>query len=196
LPGIEQITNKLQRIKLTTIRIEKIIKGLKAHAREGKDDPYQMNIVRDLIHDSLAYCIDNLKLHNINLIIEDIPADIHLECRAIQISQVFVNLISNARDAIKNHSEEKWIKIAVEEKDNVVEFSLTDSGKGIPPEIRQKILEPFYTTKQNGEGTGLGLSISKNIIESHSGVLQIAENTENTKIIFSIPKRVPLQVSA
>jgi signal transduction histidine kinase len=155
-----------------------------------------MNIVKDLINDSLAYCIDNLKFHNINLIIEDIPADIHLECRAIQISQVLLNLINNARDAIKEQSEEKWIKIGVQEIDNVVEFSLTDSGKGIPPEIRHKILEPFYTTKPNGEGTGLGLSISKNIIESHSGILQIAENTENTKIIFSIPKRIPMQASA
>jgi C4-dicarboxylate-specific signal transduction histidine kinase len=196
LPENEHIISKLQRIKSTTGRIDKIIKGLKAHAREGSEDQFQLNIVKDLIDDSLTYCVDNLKFHNINLIIEDIPAELQLECRAAQISQVFLNLISNAKDAIKDQIDERWIKISVKQVNEMVEFSLTDSGKGIPPEIKHRILEPFYTTKPNGEGTGLGLSITKNIIEAHSGKLYIADNTVNTKIVFAIPSRISNQVSA
>jgi signal transduction histidine kinase len=71
---------------------------------------------------------------------------------------------------------------------------MSDSGNGIPSDIREKILQPFFTTKAVGEGTGLGLSITKNIIESHCGIFCIDENTKNTTFVFSIPKGLSTQM--
>ncbi|MCR9205144.1 MAG: HAMP domain-containing histidine kinase, partial [Halobacteriovoraceae bacterium] len=63
----------------------------------------------------------------------------------------------------------------------------TDSGNGIPKEIRQNIFESFYTTKEKGKGTGLGLSLCKKIVEAHGGTLEIDPNAENTKFIIEMP---------
>jgi signal transduction histidine kinase len=70
-----------------------------------------------------------------------------------------------------------------------VEISVTDSGKGIPPEIREQVFNPFFTTKDIGKGTGLGLSVSKGIIESHHGMISIDAKCPNTRFIVRIPKK-------
>ncbi len=184
----EEIIRKLGKIKTTTMRIGKIVKGLKSYARDGSGDPFQSNLVKDLINDSLALCTDQLRTHEINLIVEDIDPNIELDCRGSQISQVILNLIGNAKDAIKDHTDEKWIRIGAKDVGDAIEFHLVDSGKGIAPEIREKILQPFFTTKAVGEGTGLGLTIIQNIIVSHHGKLSIDPNSINTTFIFSIPK--------
>jgi signal transduction histidine kinase len=72
--------------------------------------------------------------------------------------------------------------------ENSIEISVTDSGKGIPTEIRSKILEPFYTTKAVGKGTGLGLSISVGLVESHHGKFYYDENCANTRFVIVLPK--------
>jgi C4-dicarboxylate-specific signal transduction histidine kinase len=106
---------KLNRIKQTTERICKIVKGLKSQARDGAQDPFQSNLVSDLVNDSLALCVDTLKSHEINLIVDEIDPYIELECRGTQISQVILNLISNAKDAIKDQQEKRWIKVGAKE---------------------------------------------------------------------------------
>ena len=187
------VDTKIIKIKQMTDRVHKIVKGLKTQARDGVADPFESNLVKDLINDSIALCTDNLKNLNIKLICDDIDPDIQLDCRGTQITQVILNLISNAKDAIKQQDEDRWIKVSARDTGNFIEFSLTDSGNGISPEIREKILQPFFTTKAVGEGTGLGLSITKNIIEAHCGIFHIAENTPNTTFVFSIPKGLSIQ---
>lgn len=189
-----KLDTKIIKIKQMAERVHKIVKGLKTQARDGEADPFESNVVRDLINDSIALCNDNLKSLDINLICDDIDPEILLDCRGTQISQVILNLISNARDAVKHQSKGRWIKVSAKDTGNFIEFTLTDSGKGIPSEIREKILQPFFTTKAVGEGTGLGLSITKNIIESHCGIFHIAENTQNTTFVFSIPKGLSTQM--
>lgn len=190
----DEILFKLNKIKNTTSRVHKIVTGLKSHARDGGNDPFQSNLVKNLINDSLELCLDNLATHDIEIIIDDIDPSITLDCRGTQISQVLLNLISNAKDAIKTQEDKRWIKIGACDIGNFIEFTLTDSGLGISNEIREKILQPFFTTKAVGEGTGLGLSITKNIIDSHCGILTIAEDTPNTTFIFTIPKGLSIQV--
>ena len=81
-----------------------------------------------------------------------------------------MNLMSNACDAMKEtHKKELVVQAMMEE--NFLHLSVSDTGSGIPEEIRPKIFDSFYTTKPKGEGTGLGLSIVKNIVVEHSGEL-------------------------
>lgn len=192
--SLDEVSSKLIKIKSTTQKIEKIVRGLKAYARDSSGDPFQSNLVVNLINDSLELCSDKLKHHEINLIIDEIDPSIQLDCRGSQISQVLLNLISNAKDAIKDQKNaDKWIKVSAKDTGSEVEFILTDSGKGISPEVSEKILQPFFTTKANGEGTGLGLTISKKIIESHSGKLTIDKDRPNTTFVFTIPKGLGIQ---
>jgi two-component system sensor histidine kinase DctS len=113
-----------------------------------------------------------------------------LECRAVQISQVLLNLINNACDAISSLNE-KWILINAIERNNLIEISVTNSGPKIPAHIREKLMQPFFTTKEVGMGTGLGLSLSKTIAEAHGGRLYLDLGAENTRFVLELPKISP-----
>lgn len=118
-----------------------------------------------------------------------------VECYPVQINQVFMNLISNAIDALesKENLETDFVPcIHIRSEvtpDNTVRVYIADNGMGIPEKIRQKIFESFFTTKPIGKGTGLGLSISSQIItEHHAGKLEcISTPGEGTEFIVELP---------
>lgn len=70
-----------------------------------------------------------------------------------------------------------------------MEISITDSGNGVAPEYRQKILQPFFTTKEVGSGTGLGLSVAHGIVKSHSGTIRLDNECANTRFVLRFPKK-------
>jgi signal transduction histidine kinase len=107
-----------------------------------------------------------------------------IACSPSQINQVFLNIISNAAQAI---DEEKGGTILVKTvpMGDKVQIIIRDNGKGIPPEVLPKIFDPFFTTKKVGEGTGLGLSISRKIVEEHGGIIQ-AQSALGKGSIFAI----------
>jgi len=112
-----------------------------------------------------------------------------------QINQVFMNVLSNAVQAIEGQGQ-IWITTLFLKdrryKDGRVQISIQDSGKGMPPEVIEKIFDPFFTTKGVGQGTGLGLSISYGIIESHGGEIQVrSEIGVGTEFIIILPVRPP-----
>ena len=76
--------------------------------------------------------------------------------------------------------EEKWVKVELSEEGAEVVLRVTGSGDGIPEKIRNKLFEPFYTTKSVGEGTGLGLSITKGILDEHQAGISVLANCKNT----------------
>jgi signal transduction histidine kinase len=93
-----------------------------------------------------------------------------ITCSPSQINQVFLNLITNAAQAIEEQGD---IAITTSQDDESVRITVADNGCGIPEHILEKIRDPFFTTKQVGEGTGLGLAIVEKIINSHGGKLHI-----------------------
>ena len=183
----------IQNIKLlsgklieTTGRITKTIKGLKSLSRNGERDPK----VLFPIFRAIEQCIDvserRLKDNAIELDLPLKDSGVNVKGSEVQIGQVIINLINNSIDAIKG-LEEKWIKIEVSHSVDYVELLLTDSGRGIPEEVHQKIMEPFFTTKDVNQGTGLGLSISKAIIDDHGGELIFCPETANTTFKIRLP---------
>ncbi len=107
-------------------------------------------------------------------------------CQPTKISQVFMNILINASQAIE---KDGLIEITVNKFDEeTVQIIFSDNGKGIAPEKIASIYEPFFTTKVVGEGTGLGLSISRDIIQSHNGdILVESELGKGTKFIVLLP---------
>ena len=111
---------------------------------------------------------------------------------AIQLEQVIMNLLTNARDAVSVARERKvLIETLVAEERLIV--SVLDTGPGIPHELEQKVFDPFFTTKEVGAGTGLGLSISYGIIVDHGGTIMVNSGTgDGTTFTIGLPlERTP-----
>ena len=177
-----------EKIETTSERIAKIIKSLLFFSRDGSQAPFQSVKVRDLVDDITALCGERFQKHAIQLQVMPIPADATVECRPVEFSQVLLNLLNNAHDAVLGLPE-KWILMEFREGPYGAEFSITDSGKGIPSGIREKIFEPFYTTKEIGKGTGIGLSLSRGIVENHGGRIYVDEHIANTTFVVRIPRK-------
>ncbi len=143
-----------------------------------------MNL-KKLIEECIEICKMSLKDDGVELFYPEDIRDISIECNPTEISQVLINLVQNARDAISG-SESPWIKIEMTYGDELV-IKVIDSGAGVPPEIEEKLFVPFYTTKEIGKGTGLGLSIIKGIVERHNGEIGLDKNCPNTCFRFRIP---------
>ncbi len=112
-----------------------------------------------------------------------------INCYAGQINQVFMNILTNAIQAIDGKGD-IWIK--TEQKGLEIWVSIKDSGKGIPKDIQEKIFDPFFTTKPVGQGTGLGLSISYGIIQKHGGeIVVISEPNKGTTFTIILPLITP-----
>lgn len=171
-------------------RIERIVRGLRNLSRDGSSDPTSQKQVLGIIEESLDLCQSRFRAHGIEIVVRNVADNLWIECRPTLLSQVFMNLMNNAYDAVERLPE-KWVHIDVEDCGDTIVLSVTDSGNGIPPELREKILEPFFTTKEFGKGTGLGLSISKAIIESHGGSLRIDTECPNTRFVIELPKLAP-----
>ncbi len=185
IPDLEQ---RIEKIYKTTQRIEKIIKGLRSFARDGAKDPFDITSLKTIVEDTLELCAARMKSHDIELIIKNELPDIDIEARPIQLSQVLLNLLNNSHDAILELSE-KWVELHIFQNQDFIRIQVTDSGQGIPLSIQEKLMTPFFTTKEPGRGTGLGLSISKGIIESHQGRFFIDNDCKNTRFCIDIPER-------
>lgn len=173
-------------IQSTTERISAIIKGLRSFARETEPTERSRVAMKRLVEDTLTFCRERFKSHGIVLRLSDIPSNLELECCPTQISQVLLNLLNNSHDAIEQCGE-KWIQIDAGSDPEHVWLSVTDSGTGIPEAIRDKIMQPFFTTKSVDRGTGPGLSISAGIIASHGGRLILDNSCPNTRFNVLLP---------
>ncbi len=183
----QAILESLDTIEKTADRIGKIVKGLKLFSRSGEGEPFQSYPFASILRDTLDLCSERLRQKQIQLILKVEPT-IVLECRSVQISQILLNLLGNALDAIQN-TENPWIEVGAHQTKEVVEIYVMDSGKGIPREIAAKLMTPFFTTKEIGKGTGLGLSISRSLAEDHGGKLIYDDRFPNTRFVLTLPTK-------
>lgn len=191
LEGIEQIPARVMKtfdqMDETVLRISKLVKGLRSLSRNTSTDPQTTFPISTAVNDMLSVSSQKLKYLDIDLKIEG-DTSIKVHGHMVQLSQVFINLINNAVDAIdENENEKKWINIYIfSSVSNKTIITFTDSGQGIPKEVAQKIMHPFFTTKDPGKGTGL--SISNSMIEKVGGRLYYDSNSTNTKFVIELPK--------
>ncbi|HLW53453.1 MAG TPA: PAS domain S-box protein [Candidatus Angelobacter sp.] len=176
-----------ERILETANRITRIIKSMRHLAREGSHDRVLPASVAKIVQETLEVCEERFKYHSINLLLPKIDPALMVSCREVQIGQVLLNLLQNAFDAVVEQPGERWIRLDVTLHDGSVVFSVIDNGPGIPPELKTKIMEPFFTTKEVGKGTGLGLSLSRTIVEEHGGTLELTESAGHPCFSFHIP---------
>jgi|GEM_PF-1666664 len=175
----------ITKIEDTILRIKKIIQGLRSFARDSSHEPMSDVTVQTILDDTLALCSEKMSSRGIHLVLQTQPA--MLKCRPWQISQILVNLLSNAIDALEGRPDGE-IEIRTEVSGNKLQIRIYDNGTGIPKEIRNKILDPFFTTKEVGKGTGLGLSISTGLAKAHEGKLYLDEKeASRTCFVLELP---------
>lgn len=186
----EIVARDSERIVQTANRIANIIKSMRHLAREGSQDKLRPASVSQIVKETSDLCRERFKNHSVKLILPHIDPAISVSCREVQIAQVLLNLLQNAFDAVMERAGEKWVRLAVVVQDGAVEFSVTDSGPGIPPQLETKIMEPFFTTKEVGKGTGLGLSLSRRIVEDHGSRLELTEENGHPRFSFWLPRSI------
>jgi len=194
------LAERLEKIKKAAMRAAKIVSGLLSFSRDSRSDVLQLVSLKHLVDDSLLFSIERFKNNDILLEVSEVP-DIQVRGNSNELSQVVVNLINNAHDAVRN---EKVKKVTIDfelrpqpgqSTNGLVAISVTDSGPGVPAEIRSKIMQPFFTTKEIGKGTGLGLSISRGIAERHGGRLYLDSNSiGGARFVLEVPFGVAAQV--
>jgi signal transduction histidine kinase len=132
---------------------------------------------------------------DIDLKLDDKVGDIPLI--AEDFSRVIVNLCNNAFDAMREKAKVKSEKgeeflpvlsVKTSRNGKSVEVQIADNGPGIPVDLKDKVLQPFFTTKKGTEGTGLGLSITNDIIKAHGGVMTIESDTKGSTFKIHLPR--------
>jgi len=168
-------------------RCKKIIQNLLSFARrqEIHKTTLEVNEILDRAVELREY---NLRSHDIEIRrryqtdLKTVVGDPH------HLQSVFLNIINNASDAMRNGNGKGILKIATRLENNSVVVEFADNGPGIPPEFRDKVFDPFFTTKEVGKGTGLGLSISYGIIKEHGGELFLDRSYDGgSKFMIKLP---------
>jgi signal transduction histidine kinase len=147
--------------------------------------------VQEVVDRALSLVQEQLRLRQISVTLDFLPESPVVLGNAIQLEQVFINLLTNARDALEA-SERKEVHIACSVGEDVV-IVFRDTGPGIPDGLEQRIFDPFFTTKDVGSGTGLGLSITYGIVGEHDGEITV-ENRPGEGAAFRIA--LPLAYAA
>jgi C4-dicarboxylate-specific signal transduction histidine kinase len=134
--------------------------------------------VDEVIERALSLMQEQLRLRAIDVDLDLCPDALIVQGNPIQLEQVFINLLTNARDALAD-SKRKTIRIASSRDEERIRITFSDTGPGIPRELQQRIFDPFFTTKEVGTGTGLGLSITYSILKEYGGGISVASRPGN-----------------
>lgn len=176
---LRELYSSMQQVRKAT----EIITHLRTFGRAASVS-YEPVPIAQVIRSSVSLIQEQLRLRQIEVQLDLPQEEVVIIGNPIQLEQVFLNLITNARDAIVDMPQ-KTITITCTVNTDFVEIRVRDSGPGIPGDIEQRIFDPFFTTKEVGAGTGLGLSITYSIIQEHQGNI-LLENHEGGGALFLI----------
>jgi C4-dicarboxylate-specific signal transduction histidine kinase len=166
-PLVSDLEKAMEQVRKAT----EIISHLRTFGRAARVSIGQVD-VDDVIERSLLLVHEQLRLRGIEVELELCPDELLVVANPIQLEQVFINLLTNARDALAD-SKRKTIRIASSRDGEKIRIAFSDTGPGIPLELQQRIFDPFFTTKEVGTGTGLGLSITYSILKEYGGEISV-----------------------
>ncbi|MDE2379823.1 ATP-binding protein [Bradyrhizobium sp.] len=193
------LRGNLEKVVLHGKRADSIVKNMLLHSREGSGEHRPADI-NALIEESLNLAYHGARAEksgfNITLKRDLDPAAGMLDVYPQEITRVFLNLISNGFYAAAKRREqeadgfEPTLSATTKNLGNKVEIRIRDNGTGIPPEVKEKMFNPFFTTKPAGEGTGLGLSMSHDIVvKQHGGKIDVkTEPGAFTEFVITLPR--------
>ncbi|MEN8217930.1 MAG: sensor histidine kinase [Pseudomonadota bacterium] len=180
---LSTLTRSTGNIKTAVDRASKVIFALKTFARFDQSGDKTASNLQDGLETVLTLYYNQIK-HGVDLIkeYEKIPP---IQCYPDELNQVWTNIVHNALQAMEHKGT---LKVAISQRDSYAVVSITDSGNGIPDDIKDQIFMPFFTTKAAGEGSGLGLDIVKKIVDKHDGKIEVeSELGKGTSFSILLP---------
>src|SRR5207302_8237006 len=167
----EQIVRELRQATQQVRKATEIISHLRTFGRAApvRREPISL---RQVIGRALSLMQEQLRLREVEVTVDLGPEEPVVLGNPIQLEQVFINLLTNARDAVAD-APRKAIRISGAVGAGAVEVAVADTGHGIPLELEPRVFDPFFTTKEVGKGMGLGLSITYGIIKEHGGTISV-----------------------
>jgi PAS domain S-box-containing protein len=175
-------------IKEGAARIKNIVKELKDFARQDTSELNQSLDINLIVKSAITLTSNLIKKSTRNFSVyygKNLPL---ISGNFQRVEQVVINLIQNSCQALQDETKSVFVSTSGDEESGVIVIKVKDEGAGIPPEIRSKITDPFFTTKRDIGGTGLGLSVSSKIIDNHGGSLYFKSKTGiGTEAIITLP---------
>ena len=177
----------LSHIQEQVRRAAGIINHIRTFARTAPLSHEDLSI-NDVIRESASFMLQQLRMHDINVVFDLDKSQPVVQGNKIQLEQIFVNLLANARDAMQL-SDKRIVTITTRLVDyRTVRIEIGDTGSGIAPSVLPRIFDPFFTTKPVGQGTGLGLSITYGIVKEHRGTIEVKSAQETgTTFVLHLP---------
>jgi len=182
----ERIVRDLQSAQEQVRKASEIISHLRTFGRVAtvSVEPVDVN---EVIERSLSFMYEQLRLRQIEVKLDLRAAPAIVSGNPIQIEQIFINLLTNARDALAE-SEPKRVEITSLRDEELIRVTFRDTGPGIQEGLEQRIFDPFFTTKEVGAGTGLGLSITYGIVRDHGGNIFVeSASGEGACFVLELP---------
>lgn len=184
----ETIPEVISGVAESSRRIEGLIKNLRDFVRKGSIDTSQKIEINSIVSVAVAILNNQIKTFTRNFTLdlaEDMPK---VKGNAQQLGQVVINLIMNAVQALPDKGRGVGVSTSFDERTGMAVIKVRDDGCGMPPEVKSRLFEPFFSTKLDSGGTGLGLAISNVIIKEHGGVLDFdSAPGEGTTAIVRLP---------
>ena len=181
-----QILKELRQAMQQVWKATQIITHLRTFGRAAPASREPIAL-RAVIEGALSLVQEQLRLHEIEVTIDLGREEPVIVGNPIQLEQVFINLLTNARDAVLD-SPRKAIRISASVGSTSVEIAFVDTGHGIPSGLERRVFDPFFTTKEVGKGTGLGLSITYGIVKEHGGTIAVESTpSEGTTFLIELP---------
>ncbi|MBS1152232.1 MAG: sensor histidine kinase, partial [Myxococcaceae bacterium] len=183
--GSEETLDLVKRIEAEVQRIDQIVRSLLELGRPSRGQPGPVELA-GLIDTSVKLLSSGPEFRNLTWRVEVEPA-LYARCESGPLSQVMINLLINAAQAMGGQGALELTAAAV---DGRAELRVRDHGPGLPPDVQGRLFEPFFTTKAAGKGTGLGLAVSRHLVEAMGGQLTAANHPEGGAV-FTVRLLLP-----
>lgn len=183
----DPLEDPLRQIEKETIRCRDLVQDLLTFSRVSRSEREPLDL-NQTVESALSLIKAEARLHNVEIVTSLAPNLPPVLGTPNQIQQVVINLSNNALDAMSDHGT-LTVKtdLLKEEKLTWVTLSVIDTGSGIPADVLSRIFEPFFTTKPIGKGTGLGLGLVHEIVQKHSGTIQVESRPGHTVFLVKFP---------
>lgn len=186
---LEELDDLIKDVNYGVARTVEIVKGLRVFSRLDEEESKNANINENI--DATLTLLRNKTKDRITITKHYDETMQDIECFPGQLNQVFMNILNNAIQAIPRERKDGEITIYTEETNKEIMVRIKDNGVGIPDDVKDKIWEPFFTTKEVGVGTGLGMSITYGIVEKHNGKIELtSEVGTGTEFVITLPRQI------
>jgi two-component system NtrC family sensor kinase len=186
--NVEEFKTSIKKIEEHVERARKVVHNMLGYARRMEPRLEDVD-VNDTVRQTIGILDNYARINNIDIQTELNPDLPIIAGDQAQLQQVFLNLISNAIDAIEKNG---WIRVKSIRSGKEIMVSVSDNGPGIPEDMQRKVFDPFFTTKSTSKGTGLGLWISYSIMEKMGGKISLNSGVgEGTTFVVQIPLVLP-----